>query len=201
MIQKMASPNHHIIVNTSILAQATTRRQVTSEFSDDLFVQLHHRKALPLRPYPQMCGRTQVCLRGPHTVTFCTKRLGEIVHEPTGWFGTESVQGVVSFEITFQHGSSSGEESKASSPQKDCHSYAESSTQRDMNAIRTSRCLLEMERNSRHITFPGTSDRLWAMAHKRSFCPLPCSTRKTMRWLSIAGSVRATASEMRKPAA
>jgi len=44
-------------------------------------------------------------------------------------------------------------------------------------------------------------DRLWAAAHKRSFCPLPCSTRKTMRWLSIAGSVRATASEMRKPAA
>jgi len=41
-------------------------------------------------------------------------------------------------------------------PQKDCHSYAESSTQRDMNAIRRNRCLLEMERNSRHITFPGT---------------------------------------------
>ena len=41
-------------------------------------------------------------------------------------------------------------------PQKDCHSYAQSSTQRDMNAIRRNRCLLEMERNSRHITFPGT---------------------------------------------
>ena len=47
----------------------------------------------------------------------------------------------------------------------------------------------------------GRKDRLWAMAHKQSFSPFPCSTRKTMRWLSIAGSVRATASEMRKPAA
>jgi hypothetical protein len=37
------------------------------------------------------------------------KRLGEIVYVPTGWFGTESPQGVVSFEIAFQHGSSSGE--------------------------------------------------------------------------------------------
>src|SRR5205809_4676025 len=118
MIQKMASPNHRIMVNASILAQATTRRQVTSEFSDDLFVQLHHRKALPLHPYPQMCGRTQVCLRGPHTVAFCMKRLGEIVHVPTRWFSTESPQGVVSFEIAFQHGSSSGEMSKASSPTK-----------------------------------------------------------------------------------
>jgi hypothetical protein len=41
-------------------------------------------------------------------------------------------------------------------PHKDCHSYAKSSTQRNMNAIRRNRCLLEMERNSRHITFPGT---------------------------------------------
>src|SRR5207249_6835505 len=98
MIQKMASPNHRIIVDPSILAQATARRQVTSEFSDDLFVQLHHRKALPLHPYPQMCGRAQVCLRGPHTVTFCMKSLGEIIHVSTRWFSTESVQGAVSFE-------------------------------------------------------------------------------------------------------
>src|SRR5436309_7198824 len=108
MIQKMASPNHRIIVDPSILAQATARRQVTSEFSDDLVIQLHHRKALLLHPYPQMCSRTQVCLCGPHTVAFCMKRFGEIVHVPTRWFGTESPQGAVSFEIAFQHGSSSG---------------------------------------------------------------------------------------------
>src|SRR4029077_7674606 len=174
---------------------------------DDLFVQLHHRKALPLHPYPQMCGRTQVCLRGPHTVTFCMKSLGEIVHVSTRWFGAESVQGVVSFEITFQHGSSPGETSKASSPtktsspKKGLHSYVKLPTQRDTSALRSSRCLLEIERDSRRITFLGTSDRLCAAAHKRSFSPFPCSTRKTMRWLSIAGSVRATASEMRKPAA
>jgi hypothetical protein len=95
MIQKMASPNHRIIVDPSILAQATARRQVTSEFSDDLFVQLRHRKFLPLHPYTQMRGRTQVCLRRPHTVAFCMKRLGEIVHVPTRWFDTESPQGVV----------------------------------------------------------------------------------------------------------
>src|SRR2546429_496667 len=83
MIQKMASPNHRIIVDPSILAQATARRQVTSEFSDDLVIQLHHRKALLLHPYPQMCSRTQVCLCGPHTVAFCMKRFGEIVHVPT----------------------------------------------------------------------------------------------------------------------
>ena len=47
----------------------------------------------------------------------------------------------------------------------------------------------------------GRKDRLWAMAHKRSFCPLPCSTRKTMRLLSMAAGVSATASEMRRPAA
>ena len=41
----------------------------------------------------------------------------------------------------------------------------------------------------------------WESITQRSFCPLPCSTRKTVRWLSIAGSVRATASEMRRPAA
>src|SRR2546429_5216414 len=93
MIQKMASPNHRIIVDPSILAQATARRQVTSEFSDDLVIQLHHRKALLLHPYPQMCSRTQVCLCGPHTVAFCMKRFGEIVHVPTRWFGTESPQG------------------------------------------------------------------------------------------------------------
>src|SRR6516162_10076254 len=34
-----------------------------------------------------------------------------------------------------------------------------------------------------------------------SFFPLPCSTRKTMRLLSIAGGLSATASEMRRPAA
>src|SRR2546429_1902994 len=73
MIQKMASPNHRIIVDPSILAQATARRQVTSEFSDDLVIQLHHRKALLLHPYPQMCSRTQVCLCGPHTVAFCMR--------------------------------------------------------------------------------------------------------------------------------
>jgi hypothetical protein len=82
---------------------------MTSELSDDVFVQLHHRKASPHHPSPQMRGRTQVCLRGPYAVTFCMKRLGEIVHVPTCWFGTESPQGVVSFEIAFQHGSSSGE--------------------------------------------------------------------------------------------
>jgi len=34
-----------------------------------------------------------------------------------------------------------------------------STTQRDTSALRSSRCLLEMERDSRHITFLGTSDR------------------------------------------
>src|SRR5438270_4350272 len=53
------------------------------------------------------------------------------------------------------------------------HSYVKSTTQRDTSALRSSRCLLEMERDSRHITFLGTSDRLWAMAHKRSLRPLP----------------------------
>src|SRR2546430_9216221 len=91
-VQTCALP---IFVDPSILAQATARRQVTSEFSDDLVIQLHHRKALLLHPYPQMCSRTQVCLCGPHTVAFCMKRFGEIVHVPTRWFGTESPQGVV----------------------------------------------------------------------------------------------------------
>ena len=62
-------------------------------------------------------------------------------------------------------------------------------------AIDSQRMVLRVEQGK------GQKDRLCAAAHKRSFCPLPCSTRKTMRWLSIAGSVRATASEMRKPAA
>src|SRR5207248_6731068 len=96
MIQKMASPNHRIIVDPSILAQATARRQVTSEFSDDLFVQLHHRKALPLHPYPQMCGRAQVCLRGDRKSTrlnsshrtisyavFCLKKKKKKKHSTT----------------------------------------------------------------------------------------------------------------------
>ena len=63
----------------------------------------------------QMCAAARRRLRGPHTVTFCEEViLGEIIHVPTRWFGAESVQGVVSFEIAFQHGSL-GEKSKASS--------------------------------------------------------------------------------------
>src|SRR5207237_921117 len=113
MIQKMASPNHRIIVDPSILAQATARRQVTSEFSDDLLVQLHP--------------------------------------------GQHLTQGGL-------------------------HSYLKSTTQRDTSALRSSRCLLEMERDSRHITFLGTSDRdvmlspklltalrtLWRYYHRKS---------------------------------
>ncbi len=57
-----------------------------------------------------------------------------------------------------------------------------STTQRDTSALRSSRCLLEMERDSRHITFLGTSDRdvmlspklltalrtLWRYYHRKS---------------------------------
>src|SRR5215469_4620493 len=85
--------------------------------------------------------------------------------------------------------------------QEGLYSYVKSLTQRETRALRSSRCPLEMERDSRRITFLGTSDRLWAAAHKRSFCPLPCSTRITMRLLSTVGGVSATASEMRRPAA
>jgi hypothetical protein len=95
MIPKMARSNHCIVVDASILAQAMARRQVTSEFSDHFFVQLHHRHALSLDPYPQMRGRTQVCLPGPYAVAACMKHFGETVHVPTRWFGTESLQGLV----------------------------------------------------------------------------------------------------------
>jgi len=91
----MASPNHRVIVDSSILAQAMARRPVTSEFCDHFFVQLHQGKILPLDPYSQMRGGTQVRLPGPYAVSFSMKRLGEIVHVPTRWFGTESPQTAV----------------------------------------------------------------------------------------------------------
>jgi site-specific recombinase XerD len=47
----------------------------------------------------------------------------------------------------------------------------------------------------------GGKDRLWGTAHKRSFCPLPWSTRMTIRWLSTSSVFKQTTSEMRKPAA
>src|SRR6266700_1973534 len=40
----------------------------------------------------------------------------------------------------------------------------------------------------------------WGMTY-RSFCPLPWSTRITIRGLSISAGLRRTASEMRRPAA
>src|SRR5207249_4376909 len=134
----MASPNHRIIVDPSILADAMARRSVMSEFCDDLFVQLHHRKALLRQPYPQMRSRTQVCLPSPYAVPFCMKHLGKIVHVAARWFGTESLQGVVEFEITFQHWVLLGEISKASSPQKDPHSYVQFRTHATRQAFRSS---------------------------------------------------------------
>ena len=43
--------------------------------------------------------------------------------------------------------------------QEGLYSYVKSLTQRETRALRSSRCPLEMERDSRHITFLGTSDR------------------------------------------
>jgi len=43
--------------------------------------------------------------------------------------------------------------------QERLYSYVKSLTQRETRALRSSRCPLEMEHDSRHITFLGTSDR------------------------------------------
>src|SRR5207253_11370539 len=74
--------------------------------------------------------------------------------------------------------------------QEGLHSYVKSTTQRDTSALLSSRCLLEMERDSRHITFLGTPDRLWAMAHNRSLRPFPPLMCTTMRWLSMSVAFR-----------
>jgi hypothetical protein len=95
MTEEVPSPNHGIIVDPLILAQAAAQRQVTSELSDEFFVQLCRRKALPLDPYSQMRGGTQVCLPSPYSIALCMKRLGEIVHVPAGWLGSESPQCVI----------------------------------------------------------------------------------------------------------
>src|SRR6266566_3741880 len=55
---------------------------------------------------------------------------------------------------------------RTTSHQEGLHSYVKSTTQRDTSALRSSRCLLEMERDSRHITFLGTSDRYTMLSPK-----------------------------------
>src|SRR5438034_4425250 len=57
------------------------------------------------------------------------------------------------------------------------------------------------ERRIMILAFANNHYALWTAAHKRSFLPLPCSTRMTMRLLSIAEGVSAMASEIRRPAA
>ena len=57
------------------------------------------------------------------------------------------------------------------------------------------------ERRIMILAFANNHYAFWTAAHKRSFLPLPCSTRMTMRLLSIAEGVSAMASEIRRPAA
>src|SRR5215831_307357 len=50
--------------------------------------------------------------------------------------------------------------------QEGLYSYVKSLTQRETRALRSSRCPLEMERDSRRITFLGTSDRYVMLSPK-----------------------------------